>query len=169
MSPEAKTILVVDRDLSTLSVIKAMLASIDYNVLVAHSAASALSVAKRGDLAVDLMLIDAQMPDITGPELAERIQAIRPRQKVIFMSKGLEPLPAQIAHPESGSLRKPFTVDTLLQSVQGALGPMASLWGSADPDTGGGTPDDGAAGVRAPLPPRLLRRPPMAVKLPLPE
>jgi CheY-like chemotaxis protein len=142
MSPEAKTILVVDGYLPTLTAIKCILEGIDYNVLIAHSGASALRVAERHDLVIDLMLIDAHMPDITRPELAERIQAIRPRQKVIFMSKGLGPLPAQIAHPESDSLRKPFTVDTLLQTVQSALGPMASPWGSTDSHggSGGGTP-----------------------------
>jgi DNA-binding NarL/FixJ family response regulator len=46
---------------------------------------------------------------------------------------------------------------------------IGRLKDSTDPDAGGGPLDDGAAGVRAPLPPRLPLRPPIAVKLPLPE
>ena len=56
--PDPKTILVVDDDLSVLSVIKCMLECGDYNVLMAHNAESALRMADRDDLAIDLMLID---------------------------------------------------------------------------------------------------------------
>src|SRR5260370_32161876 len=84
--PEPKTILVVDDDLSVLSVIKCMLECGDYSVLIAHSAESALRMAEREDLTIDLMLIDVLMPDVTGPDLAERILAIRPHHKVLFMS-----------------------------------------------------------------------------------
>src|SRR5215467_15780764 len=84
--PESKTILVVDDDLSVLSVIKCMLECGDYNVLIAHSAESAMRMAERDDLSIDLMLMDVVMPDITGPDLAERITALRPHLMVLFMS-----------------------------------------------------------------------------------
>ena len=56
--PEPKTILVVDDDLSVLGVIKCMLECGDYNVLMAHSAETALRMTERSDLTIDLMLID---------------------------------------------------------------------------------------------------------------
>ena len=52
--PEPKTILVVDDDLSVLSVIKCMLECGDYNVLMAHSAETALRMVERDDLTIDL-------------------------------------------------------------------------------------------------------------------
>jgi DNA-binding NtrC family response regulator len=84
--PEPKTILVVDDDLSVLGVIKCMLECGDYNVLMAHSAETALRMTERSDLTIDLMLIDVIMPDISGPDLAERILAVRPHLKGLFMS-----------------------------------------------------------------------------------
>ncbi|MBZ5595634.1 MAG: response regulator [Acidobacteriia bacterium] len=121
----SKTILVVDDDLSVLSVIKCMLECGDYNVLIAHSAESALRMAERDDLAIDLMLIDVLMPDITGPDLAERIQAIRPHQKVLFMSGCTESevVRVKILDRALGFLPKPFTSDGLLERVQNVLDP----------------------------------------------
>jgi DNA-binding NtrC family response regulator len=99
----------------------------DYNVLIAHSAESALRMAEREDLAIDLMLIDVLMPDVTGPDLAERIQAIRPHQKVLFMSGCTESevVRVKILDRALGFLPKPFTSDGLLERVQNVLDPPA--------------------------------------------
>jgi two-component system cell cycle sensor histidine kinase/response regulator CckA len=165
-----KTILVVDADLSVLSVIKCMLESGDYNVLIAHSAESALRMAERDDLRIDLMLVEVLMPDVTGPDLAERIRAIRPHQKALFMSgcAASQTVRVKVLDHALGFLPKPFTADSLLQRVNSVLNPPAWL-GSYDPDEGGGTPGEGCAGVVSPLLPRRPRRPPMAGKMPLPE
>src|SRR5713226_2077679 len=124
---EAKTILVVDDDLSVLSVIKCMLECGDYSVLIAHSAESALRMAEREDLTIDLMLIDVLMPDVTGPDLAERILTIRPHQKVLFMSgcTDSEVVRVKILDRALGFLPKPFTSDGLLERVQKVLEPIA--------------------------------------------
>jgi len=120
-----KTILVVDDDLSVLSVIKCMLECGDYNVLIAHSAQSAIRMVERDDLNIDLMLIDVLMPDITGPDLAERIQAIRPHQKVLFMSGCTESevVRVKVLDRALGFLPKPCTSDGLLERVQNILDP----------------------------------------------
>src|SRR5438034_9502326 len=124
--PDPKTILVVDDDLSVLSVIKCMLECGDYNVLMAHNAESALRMAERDDLAIDLMLIDVVMPDLTGPDLAERILAIRPHLKVLFMSGCTESevVRVKILDRALGFLPKPFTSDGLLERVQKVLEPI---------------------------------------------
>ena len=125
--PESKTILVVDDELSVLSVIKCMLESGDYNVLMANSAESALRMAQRDDLTIDLMLIDVMMPDLSGPDLAERILSIRPHQKVLFMSgfADSEVVRVKILDRALGFLPKPFTSDGLLERVQRILNPAA--------------------------------------------
>jgi DNA-binding NtrC family response regulator len=123
--PEPKTILVVDDDLSVLSVIKCMLECGDYNVLIAHSAESAMRMAERDDLSIDLMLMDVVMPDITGPDLAERITALRPHLKVLFMSgcTDSDVVRVKILDRALGFLPKPFTSDSLLERVQKVLSP----------------------------------------------
>ena len=123
--PEPKTILVVDDDLSVLSVIKCMLERGDYNVLMAHSAETALRMVERDDLTIDLMLLDVVMPDISGPDLAERILAIRPHMRVLFMSgcTDSEVVRVKILDRALGFLPKPFTSDSLLERVQKVLNP----------------------------------------------
>jgi two-component system cell cycle sensor histidine kinase/response regulator CckA len=120
---EAKTILVVDDDLSVLTVIKCMLEGRDYNVLVANSAEVALRMAERNDLTIDLMLIDVVMPDLSGPDLAERILTIRPHQKVLFMSGFTDHEIVRVKVLDRGLsfLPKPFTPDGLLEIVQRVL------------------------------------------------
>jgi DNA-binding NtrC family response regulator len=124
--PEPKTILVVDDDLSVLGVIKCMLECGDYSVLMAHSAETALRMAERGDLTIDLMLIDVIMPDISGPDLAEKILALRPHLKVLFMSgcTDSEVVRVKILDRALGFLPKPFTSDGLLERVQKVLEPV---------------------------------------------
>ena len=120
---EPKTILVVDDDLSVLTVVKCMLESSDYNVLLANTAEAALRMAEREDLSIDLLLTDVVMPDVNGPELAQRIQFIRPALKVLFMSgcTDAEVVRVKVLDPAMGFLPKPFTSDSLLDTVQRAL------------------------------------------------
>jgi two-component system cell cycle sensor histidine kinase/response regulator CckA len=132
--PDPKTVLVVDDDLSVLSVIKCMLECGDYNVLIAHSAESALRMAERDDLSIDLMLMDVVMPDIPGPDLAEKILALRPHLKVLFMSgcTDSEVVRVKILDRALGFLPKPFTSDSLLERVQKVLArPETRAFGAA--------------------------------------
>ena len=117
------TILVVDDDPSVLSVVRCMLESGDYNVLLAPSAEVALRLVERNDLMIYLVLLDVVMPDLTGPELAERILAIRPNLKVIFMSgfADAEVVRVKILDRKLELLPKPFTSDGLFDVIERVL------------------------------------------------
>jgi CheY-like chemotaxis protein len=120
-SPERKTILVVDDNFSVLTVIKAMLESDDYNVLTARSADVTLSIAERKGI-IDLVLMDVVMPDVSGPDLVEKILAIQPATKVLFMSGYCESdiLPEHVRM--FGLLPKPFTSSQLRERIEKVLG-----------------------------------------------
>ena len=74
-----------------------------------------------------LAVIDLYMPDMDGIELVRRLQASVPNLPVIGMTgaHGTQPTVYLRALREFGAvscLRKPFAKDTLLRSVQAALG-----------------------------------------------
>jgi CheY-like chemotaxis protein len=62
LPPDPKTILVVDDELSVLTVVKCMLECGDYNVLLASSAAAALRIASNNDVAIDLLSLTLSCP-----------------------------------------------------------------------------------------------------------
>ena len=118
-----KTILVVDDDASVLTVVSYMLDCGGYNVLMAPNAKAALSLVERNDLNIDLVLLDVIMPDVPGPVLAERIVAIQPGMKILFMSgyTDFEVVRVKILHRGLKLLPKPFTSKALLDIVESVL------------------------------------------------
>ena len=120
-SPKRKAILVVDDNFSVLTVIKSMLETDDYDVLTARSAEVAISIAERIGV-IDLVLMDVVMPDVSGPELVEKILATHPTAKVLFMSGYCETdmLPESVRM--FGLLPKPFTSSRLRERIDQVLG-----------------------------------------------
>jgi len=124
-----RTILIVDDELAVLTVVKCMLESCDYNILMANSATSALQIARNKDLGIDLMITDVVMPDMQGPDLAERVRELRPQIRVLFMSgyTDAEVVRVKVLDSKLSFLRKPFTSDGLRESVRRLLEMPLSL------------------------------------------
>ena len=62
-----------------------MLRSEGYNVIEAVDQTHAIDFCGRSNEQVDLVLTDVVMPNMSGPELADRLRVLRPEIKVIFM------------------------------------------------------------------------------------
>jgi two-component system, cell cycle sensor histidine kinase and response regulator CckA len=112
------TILVVDDQAATLKVARILLESFGYEVLAAANGQEAMILYRRHQQQIRLLLTDVVMPDITGPQLAERLLRINPNLPVIFMSGYPN---EELRGPGVHFLAKPFNPAGLSKAVREAL------------------------------------------------
>ena len=111
-----QTILVVDDDDDLRSVTGATLESLGYAVLETGDPLKAIQLARAQP--IDLLLTDVIMPLMKGTELADRVQGVSPRTKVVLMSGSMT---SEIAPSGRLFLAKPFALDMLSQRVREVL------------------------------------------------
>lgn len=117
----AKTVHVVDDDLNLLRAISRLLRSHEYAV-VAHSSAAGFLKAGVPD-GPACLLLDLNMPGMTGLELQQLITEYDSRLAIVFIS-GQADVPAAIRAMKSGAidfLTKPFESEALLAAINTAL------------------------------------------------
>jgi PAS domain S-box-containing protein len=81
-----ETILLVEDDISILTLIQKVLNGLGYKVLAANSPKRALKLAKEHNSEIHLLVTDVIMPEMNGLEMANRLQSLYPDLKRIFMS-----------------------------------------------------------------------------------
>jgi two-component system, cell cycle sensor histidine kinase and response regulator CckA len=118
-----KTVLLVEDGAELREVTRRILADAGYHVIAAASGPDALEIAREHEGPVDLLITDIVMPEMLGPEVAERIQAIKPAAAVLYMSGYAWPLLASQGRlaPDTVLLEKPFSVAELLERAGQAL------------------------------------------------
>ncbi len=117
-----ETLLLVEDDEGVRSLTTDLLRQLGYNVLAAPEATEALRVAGSHNGAIDLLLTDVIMPGMSGPEMAEQIQQLRPEMKTLFMSGYVKG--ETVERALAGAVRfvqKPFTVEALSRAIRAAL------------------------------------------------
>jgi len=126
VSPSRKgnTILLVEDDEIMRKLTRQLLQEHGYTVIEANDGKSALEWVESHADPVDLLLTDVVMKRMGGPELAERVNALRPSLKVIYMSGYTGELMSnrEILKPGVTLLEKPFTRAALLNSIDSVLG-----------------------------------------------
>ena len=116
-------ILVVDDEPFVLSVVSSILRQAGFKVLSAASPAEALEVGYSHAARIHLLLSDVVLPEMSGPELADRFTAIHPETECMFMA-GLPDTPEvceRIIRRNRAFLPKPFVPATLVNKVQEVL------------------------------------------------
>jgi CheY-like chemotaxis protein len=78
------TLLCIDDNPDVLQIEKAMFTRAGFSVLLASSGAEGLHLAKNHR--VDLVVLDWEMPVITGPEVARLLRATQPTLPIIMVS-----------------------------------------------------------------------------------
>ncbi len=125
MAPEERgvgTILVVEDETALRNPVRRLLEGAGYRVLVSRDTNDAIQIALRHHGAIDLLLTDVVMPDMSGPQLAEHLHPLYPRMKVLYMSGYPEPRQPNSALPwDVDFIQKPFTKQKLLHRLREVL------------------------------------------------
>jgi PAS domain S-box-containing protein len=118
-----ETILLVEDEDMVRALARRVLERYGYQVIDAGACEAALGLAERHPGAIDLLLTDLVMPDMSGIQLAELLQMVRPATKVLYMSGYSEDeIGGGASAGDFGNLlRKPFTPAFLARKVRQAL------------------------------------------------
>jgi two-component system cell cycle sensor histidine kinase/response regulator CckA len=94
-----------------------------YTVIQADDGKTALEWMESHSDPIDLLLTDVMMRRMSGPELAEHLNALKPSLKVVYMSGYTGELMTNRAVLKTGVtlLEKPFSRTALLNTVHAAL------------------------------------------------
>src|SRR5262249_8063602 len=116
------TILLVEDEDAVRVIMGAVLRRQGYNVLEASTPTVAFELFGRHGRDIDLLLTDVVMPEMSGPALAQRLTAVRPELRVLFIS-GYADMSSEIdtGNPNVRFLGKPFQASTLTARVREML------------------------------------------------
>lgn len=124
LSPDtpAPYVLLVEDEPFLRELVMESLQDAGYSVVEASDGNSGLQ-ALQSDQRIDVLLSDIKLPDIDGYQVAESARTLRPGVKVILMTGyAPSPLPAALQSVVYRVLQKPFSLDTLPDTVAAALG-----------------------------------------------
>jgi two-component system cell cycle sensor histidine kinase/response regulator CckA len=116
-----ETILVVEDEPHVRAVVMRILAGAGYAIIEARDGVEAVELYKQHRARIDLVLMDAVMPRMGGPEALTEIRALAPRQPVIISSGYSEAGGGPIANLAAEFLPKPYEPDALLRIVRRTL------------------------------------------------
>ncbi len=118
-----ETILLVEDEPSVRGLVHETLRLNGYNVLVARHGIEAVLTAAKHMGSIHLLLTDVVMPQMSGPEVAEKLMVMRPGIKVLYMSGYPDhPVFSQSGFKQGTSfLPKPFTPNVLTRKVRETL------------------------------------------------
>lgn len=122
-SPSTETILLVEDDELVCNLAQRALQGKGYTVLEAGSGEAALTLVEQHQGEIDLLLTDVVMPQMSGRELAERLKALYPHMKVLFISGYTTDtvLRHGLLAAEIEFLPKPFSLGKLALKVREVL------------------------------------------------
>lgn len=118
-----ETVLLVEDEPALLKMSKMMLQKIGYRVLAAGTPGEAIGLAKKHADEIRLLLTDVVMPGMNGKDLAERVHALCPNMKILFMSGySVNMIASQGVLDESVNfIEKPFSMNDLGVKVAGVV------------------------------------------------
>lgn len=122
---ESKTVLVVDDEPEIRKLVGAMVSQFGYTVLTADSGEHALTLFRHHKHPIELLITDVIAPGMSGPMLADKLTALQPDLKVLYISgyDNTHVVQKYVVEKGHALLAKPFTVDALRQKMESMLHP----------------------------------------------
>jgi CheY-like chemotaxis protein len=121
----SRTVLLVEDSDVVRDVVASMLEGGGLTVLQASGGEEALALARREDVPIDLLLTDIVMPEVSGVELADRLERERPDVRILFMTGYAEEIVVNegILGKHRECIGKPFTQEQITKRVRKILFP----------------------------------------------
>ncbi|HSE50534.1 MAG TPA: ATP-binding protein [Terriglobales bacterium] len=122
-APHTATVLLVEDEAGVRALVRKFLERSGYFVLEASNPHDALATAQRHPGAIDLLLTDVVLPRMSGSELSQRLQELRPGTRVLFMSGYTDDAIVHHGVLSAGAtfVQKPFTADALTHKLREIL------------------------------------------------
>jgi response regulator RpfG family c-di-GMP phosphodiesterase len=100
-----------------------MLQKYGYNILEAENGEKALNIGETHEGPIHLLLTDVVMPVMSGSDLSEKLQSIRPETRVIYMSGYTDNAIVHhgILKQKINFIEKPFSPESLSKKVRQVL------------------------------------------------
>jgi len=119
----SETVLLVEDEDGVRSLVRGILEAGGYKVLDANRPLKAWAASQQFDGPIHLLLTDVVMPQMNGPDLAEKLKVLRPKTKVLYMSGYTDGaiLYHGVLQPGTPFLQKPFTPEVLARKVREVL------------------------------------------------
>ena len=129
---DKKIILVVDDEPEIRKLVGTMVNQFGYAAITADSGDHALALYKKHNAPIDLLITDVVSPGMSGPMLADRLIALQPDLKVLYISGYDHTNVVQKYVVEKGHelLPKPFTAKQMEAKLNQMLRPSAAGGGS---------------------------------------
>ncbi len=119
-------VLLVEDEDAVRRVLRLMLEAHGYDVLEASTPAEAYALFVQRPQDIRVLLTDVVMPNMNGPELAERLAALQPDVVVLFMSgySDIDPATLELAGRRVGFLLKPIIGARLAAKARELVAPF---------------------------------------------
>ena len=119
----SETLLVAEDDPMVGSLLHCVLKGAGYRLLEAHTGSEAIRLAEQAAEPIHLLVTDVVMPEMSGRELANRLQVKHSSLRVLYLSGYTDDAVVRhgVLQAEVAFLQKPFTPSSLTQKVREVL------------------------------------------------
>ncbi len=120
---QGELIVLVEDEPAILKMAEIMISSLGYEVWATRSASDVIESFEKNKRKVDLLLTDIVMPEMNGKELGEKIRAINPAVKILFMSGYTSNIIGEhgLIEESINFISKPFTKNEIAHKIYEVL------------------------------------------------